>query len=233
MRRRCGSSPATSSSGWRTRTSSWSLYPNGYEKNWNDCRRAATYPARALDIDDKGFVAALIAQAVTSHKVDPNRVFVVGYSNGGQLAFRLALEMPERFAGIAAIAANLPTDDNSICQKSGRAVPVAIVNGTKDPINPYGGGRVTLFGFADRGTVVSSAESAAQFAKLYPEARERAPAEVGAKYATVERMTWDVGGEPRVELYSVTGGGHVVSQPHYRAPRMLGLHQAVCSTRRR
>ena len=70
------------------------------------------------------------------------------------------------FAGIAAISANLPTDDNSICQKAGRAVPVAIINGTADPINPYGGGRVTLFGFGDRGTVVSSAESAAQFARL-------------------------------------------------------------------
>jgi polyhydroxybutyrate depolymerase len=199
------------------------VYPNGYENNWNDCRRAAAYPARTLDIDDKGFMAALIAWGVTSHKVDPARVFVVGYSNGGQLAYRLALETPELFAGIAAIAANLPTDDNSICQKSGRAVPIAIVNGTKDPINPYNGGRVTLFGFGDRGTVVSSRESAAQFARLYPEARERALAAFGPEYAKIQRMTWDVGGEPRVELYSISGGGHVVSQPHYRAPRMLGL----------
>lgn len=199
-------------------------YPNGYEKNWNDCRRAATYPARALDIDDKGFLAALVSHTVTSRQADPARVFVVGYSNGGQLAFRLALEMPDRFAGLAAIAANLPTDDNSICQKSGRAVPLAIVNGTNDPINPYGGGRVTLFGFGDRGTVVSSPETAAQFARLYPEARERAPPVMGEKgeHAWVERMAWDVGGEPRVILYSVIGGGHVVPQPHYRAPRMLG-----------
>jgi polyhydroxybutyrate depolymerase len=200
------------------------VYPDGYEKNWNDCRRAATYPARALDIDDKGFMAALIAWAVTSQKADPARVFVVGYSNGGQLAYRLALEMPERFAGIAAISANLPTDDNSICQKSGRAVPLAIVNGTADPINPYGGGRVSLFGFGDRGTVVSSAESAAQFARLHPEARKRTPAPIGEKgaYPGLERMTWDVAGEARVVLYSVIGGGHVVSQPYYRAPRMLG-----------
>ena len=132
--------------------------------------------------------------------------------------------MPELFAGIAAISANVPTDDNSICQKSGRAVPIAIVNGTADPINPYGGGRVTLFGFGDRGTVVSSAESAAQFAKLYPEAREKPPTAMGERgdYAGLERMTWEVGGVPRVALYSVIGGGHVVSQPHYRAPRMLG-----------
>ena len=38
----------------------------------------------------------------------------------------------------------------------------------------------------------------------------------------LQRESLMVGGMPRVALYSVIGGGHVVSQPHYRAPRMLG-----------
>jgi polyhydroxybutyrate depolymerase len=197
-------------------------YPNGYEGNWNDCRRAASYPARALDIDDTAFTIALVEQAMARHGINPARVYVIGYSNGGHLAFRLALEMPQRFAGLAAIAANLPTDDNSICRSTGVAVPFAIVNGTLDPINPYAGGRVTLFGFGNRGTVLSSPASAARFAGVFREAREKDVGVIGGAYPGVEQRAWEVGGEPRVVLYSVIGGGHVIPQPHYRAPRMLG-----------
>jgi hypothetical protein len=39
-----------------------------------------------------------------------------------------------------------------------------LINGTSDPINPYQGGIVTLFGFASRGTVMSSVASAQNFA---------------------------------------------------------------------
>jgi polyhydroxybutyrate depolymerase len=197
-------------------------YPNGYEANWNDCRRAASYPARALDIDDKAFIAALVEHAVERYSVDRNRVFVVGYSNGGHMAFRLALEMPERFAGLAAISANLPTEDNTICRSTGLPVRFAIVNGTVDPINPYAGGRVTLFGFGNRGTVLSAPESAARFASFFPGARERDAGMIGAEYPGIEQRAWEVAGELRVVLYSVIGGGHVIPQPYYRAPRMLG-----------
>ena len=197
-------------------------YPNGHEGNWNDCRRAASYPARALDIDDKAFITALVADATARQKIDRSRVYVVGYSNGGHLAFRLALEMPDRFAGLAAVAANLPTEDNSICRSSGRPVPFAIVNGTLDPINPYAGGRVTLFGFGNRGTVLSSEASASRLAGFSPAATEKDVGMIGADYPGVEQRGWEAGGELRVALYSVIGGGHVIPQPRYRAPRMLG-----------
>jgi polyhydroxybutyrate depolymerase len=196
-------------------------YPDGHEGNWNDCRRAASYPARLLDIDDKGFMEAIVAHLATRLQIDPARVFVAGYSNGGHMAFRLALEVPDRFAGIGVISANLPADDNSICRASGRAVPLVIVNGTRDPINPYSGGNVSLFGFANRGAVVSSAASAARFAALFPQARETAQA-ARAEQADVEETAWEAEGARRVALYSVVGGGHVIPQPHYAAPRILG-----------
>jgi polyhydroxybutyrate depolymerase len=60
----------------------------------------------------------------------------------------LALEMPDTFAALAAVAANLPIEANLDCQPSQRPVSIAILNGTNDPINPYNGGLVTLFGVA-------------------------------------------------------------------------------------
>ncbi|MGB8902047.1 MAG: hypothetical protein WCC90_23615, partial [Methylocella sp.] len=36
------------------------LYPDGYEHNWNDCRKSATFPAKVENIDDMCFIRALI-----------------------------------------------------------------------------------------------------------------------------------------------------------------------------
>ena len=38
------------------------VYPNGYQTNWNDCRKTSTFPAKKENIDDVGFVRALIAK---------------------------------------------------------------------------------------------------------------------------------------------------------------------------
>src|SRR5690606_38407289 len=141
------------------------VYPQGYKGNWNDCRSTADYPARAENLDDVGLIEALVRHFAAAHQADPHRAFLVGYSNGGHLGLRIALERPQLLAGVAAVAASLPTPDNLACQTVEGATPVLFMNGTRDPINPFNGGRVTLFGFGDRGTVRSSYESALFFAR--------------------------------------------------------------------
>lgn len=199
-------------------------YPQGHEGNWNDCRKAARYPARRLGVDDIGFFEALVSRHRVEHGIDPARVFVAGYSNGGHFVFRLALERPDRIAGGAVFAANLPTDDNNDCSARGAPPPMLLVNGTDDPINPYEGGTVTLFGFGNRGTVRSARASAAWFARA-AEAAGPATARIppGAKGdpTWVERSAWRTG-ESEVVLLSVHGGGHVIPQALYRPRRLLG-----------
>jgi len=202
------------------------IYPNGYKNHWNDCRKAASYAARRKNINDEAFILALIERFHSTFNADQTRVFVMGYSNGGHMAFRLALEMPERITAIAAVAANLPTDDNCDCRKSGGAIPVMIMNGTADPINPYGGGKISIFGFGNRGTVLSSRKSAEYFARLdshdgAPEI-SRLPSSNRVDHIFVEKLDWNAPGRSEVVLESVHGGGHVVPQPVYKAPRFLG-----------
>jgi polyhydroxybutyrate depolymerase len=194
------------------------VYPNGYMKHWNDCRKKASYTARRRNIDDKAFLQALIDQFAIERRIDTNRVYAVGFSNGGHMAYRLALEEPERFASVAAIAANLPTDENCDCTKSDDPIPVLILNGTKDPINPHEGGAVTIFGFASRGQVLSASESAAYFARINghtePPAKE--------SFQGAEFTRWQSRDNPEVLLISVEGGGHAVPQPTYTAPFLMG-----------
>ena len=200
-------------------------YPQGFEGNWNDCRKTADYPARRLGIDDIGFFEALVARLESDLGIDPERVFAAGLSNGGHFVFRLALERPERIAGGAAFAANLPTRDNNACTAHGPPPPMAIVNGTSDPINPYEGGLVTLFGFGNRGTVLSALESATYFAgggAAPRPARDRIEPKAAGDPTWVERSVWRTPGRSETMLLSVHGGGHVVPQPRYRPRRLLG-----------
>ena len=81
------------------------------------------------------------------------------------LAYRLALERPDDFAGVAAISASVPVKENLDCGHAEKPVPVMIINGTADPINPYRGGMVNLGG-AKLGNVLSSEDTAKYFAKL-------------------------------------------------------------------
>jgi polyhydroxybutyrate depolymerase len=212
------------------------LYPDGYRRNWNDCRKYATFPAKRENIDDVGFIRTLIARVRVEQAIDQKRVYVFGFSNGGHMAFRLAMETPEEIAAITAVAASLPTPDASSCPQQGRTSRVMLINGTGDPINPYQGGIVTLFGFASRGSVMSSMASVQNFVERSgitgPPVRGQLPKGFSDDITSVETLTWHANGEPICCLYTVRGGGHVIPQRAYRFPRLLGKTTRVLNAPR-
>lgn len=201
-------------------------YPDGIERHWNDCRASASYAANTRNIDDVGFLKRLVAQLVSRYDADPARVYVAGMSNGGHMAYRMALEAPETVAGIAAYVANLPVRDNLDCEPRGQALPVLIVNGTEDPVNPYEGGLVELFGDASRGSVLSARDSAAYWADLAGYSSEGQQSDwedrVAGDDTTVSTLQWVGPGRPSVALVTVHGGGHTMPDPVFRLPRLLG-----------
>src|SRR5690349_7841652 len=106
------------------------VYPDGHRGNWNDARRADTFPARTENIDDVGFTRALIEELTRTHDIDPARVYAVGYSNGGQMVMRLAHEAPELIAGAAVIAATMPAPENFLFNEAAPAPrPVLLIGG--------------------------------------------------------------------------------------------------------
>jgi len=202
------------------------IYPDGYKGNWHDCRTAADYPARTENIDDTGLVRGLIAHFHDTYGIDRSRVFAAGYSNGGQMVFRLAAEMPEQFAGLAAIAATQPTLDNFSCEASGRPVPMLLMNGTRDPIVPYAGGVISLFGFRPRGTALSALETARHFAQINgitaPPTVSTLPHHETSGDTGATITTYAQDNKNPVVAYTIINGGHVVPNPHYTAPRLVG-----------
>jgi polyhydroxybutyrate depolymerase len=200
------------------------VYPDGYERHWNDCRGGADYAANLENIDDVGFLRALVARMVDEQGVDPARVFATGLSNGGQMAYRLGLEAPDLVAGIAGMAASLA--DPIACEPAGEAVAAMVMNGTEDPVNPYEGGQVEIFGNTSRGRVLSSAATAGYWAGLagYDGEGERSrwPRRDPDDPTSVESTEWSGQGRPPVSLVTIYGGGHTVPNPVFSLPRILG-----------
>lgn len=208
------------------------VYPEGHDGNWNDCRKLANSRAKQLNVDDVGFLQAAVARldgdpSLRDHRVDRNRIFAVGLSNGGQMAYRLALEAPDFVAGVAAFAASLPAPDNFHCRPADRPAAVLIVNGTADPINPYGGGEVSLFGpFGKRGTVLGTEDTARYFSGRAgyqsPPFEHRYPDADPEDGTVATRAVWSEPGHPEVALITIHGGGHTIPHPRKRMPRIFG-----------
>lgn len=198
------------------------LYPDGYRKHWNGCRRAPGDAAHRKDIDDVGFLLALVDLCAERWHTDPHVVYAIGFSNGAHMCYRLAIEAPERIAGIAAIAAGMPAPGWSKCSDPGKHVPVMIVNGTDDPINPYEGGMVRLFFLIKKGEVLSSMDSARAW--LLDEELNRHPVAIQREdrnqddASHVEMQTWPAS---RVRLYTVHGGGHTIPGGSQYLPKVM------------
>jgi polyhydroxybutyrate depolymerase len=200
-------------------------YPDGYKNNWNDIRKTAPFPAKEKNINDVGFIKSLIETFRLAYDIDPRQVYVFGYSNGGMMAFRLAISEPGLLAGIATIGSNLPAPDEMLINIQGLMPPVLMVNGTADPIIPYEGGRVNFFG-KQLGNVISTDATAEALAASHPGGKTMESLQIphlNANDATsAERKIWLQDGRKLVALYTVHKGGHVIPHPLTKFPRLMG-----------
>jgi polyhydroxybutyrate depolymerase len=203
------------------------VYPQGYEGEWNDPKVLAPDPAKRENIDDVGFLQALVERLVKDHDADSTRVYVAGVSNGGSMVLRLALQTPEFARAYAVVSASVPTPENMAVTPSGRAVSILFMNGTDDPINPWDGGDVVLWPvLLNRGPVLSVRESVDYFrglARLEGEPEvTRLPDSDPGDGSTVERSSWSEPGKRSVTQVVIVGGGHVAPHPAKHGMRLLG-----------
>lgn len=111
-------------------------YPDGTGdiRTWNG-GACCGYAARQ-DVDDVGFIAALIDDVAANYPVDPSRVYSVGHSNGAIMSFRLACELSGKIAAIGGVAGSLEIPSCSPSQP----VAVLLIHGDADQNHPLEGG---------------------------------------------------------------------------------------------
>jgi polyhydroxybutyrate depolymerase len=136
----------------------WVLaFPQGIEEGWNDGRAPVTAKdERRAEVDDVGFLLALVDELSSAYELD--RTLLLGVSNGGHMAYRLGIEASDTFDVIAPVIANHPAVHEAGVPAN--PVSVLVMNGTEDPLVPYDGGQVTLFG-QERGEVLSTDDTIA------------------------------------------------------------------------
>jgi len=93
------------------------------------------------NIDHTAAIAELLEQELSQHPIDPSRVYVMGFSNGGFMAHRLGCVLGERLAGIVSVAGAGPTPGLA-CVTPPR-LEVLHIHGDADRTVSYTGG--TLF----------------------------------------------------------------------------------------
>jgi polyhydroxybutyrate depolymerase len=104
------------------------VYPAGYENSWN--AGACCAGAHDANVDDVAFLTDVVHRVLASQPdADRKRVFLIGFSNGGKMAFRLSCADPGLFDGVAVVGA-VPVAD---CPKP-PAAPFAEVAIDHDPL---------------------------------------------------------------------------------------------------
>ncbi|MEY3385413.1 MAG: hypothetical protein RIR53_224 [Bacteroidota bacterium] len=114
------------------------VYPEGYRIAgvYTFNAGACCAPATTMNIDDVGYVDALLNTLRARLPIDTTRVYATGFSNGALLCYRLANQLTHRFAAIAPVAGCLvyypwtPT----------RALPIISFHSYKDQNVKYSGG---------------------------------------------------------------------------------------------
>ena len=182
------------------------VYPNGTGfantiLTWNS---GGLGPARQKP-DDVAFLSALLDDLTKILNVDPRRIYAAGMSNGGMMSYRLAAEMSDRIAAIAAVGGTLALTD----PRPSRPVPVIHFHGTDDGIVPYAGpGKRDPQGMSFR----SVPDTIATWVKLTtcpPAPVIRTVPDRFEDGTTVRVTTYGPGLQgTEVVLVDITGGGH-------------------------
>ncbi len=105
----------------------------GDHRIWNS---GSEYERASGGIDDVLFTRRLIEAVARAYPIDRRRIFVTGFSNGAQMAYRLALELADQVAAIAPMSGGRLAGS----ERPARPVPVMHFHGTADSVYPLRGG---------------------------------------------------------------------------------------------
>jgi polyhydroxybutyrate depolymerase len=179
-------------------------YPNGTGRagdnlllTWNGGSCCAY--AETAEVDDVGFLRAVVEDIRAHYAIDRNRVFATGLSNGAIMSQRLACEAADVFAAIAPVAGTL---NFSGCHP-GQPVSVIEFHGTDDQHIPYDGG------YGPKSLVHVNFASVAATLAFWSAADGCASQPESSVQGSVRHDVWTHCAQgAAVELYTIEGGGH-------------------------
>lgn len=169
------------------------LFPDGVRRSWNAGTCCGT--ASSENVDDVGFLTALIAQTILQEHIDPRRIYVTGMSNGALMTYRLACESSIPLAAIGPVAGTFAQP----CRTPHRTSVIAI-HGLDDTSIPYNGG----LGLQTHDVTFPSVQSTIAWWRAH-DGCDRAIVTTAAPITMYRSKCPD---DRDVELRTITGAGH-------------------------
>jgi len=105
------------------------------------------------NVDDVGFISELALHIVDTYKLNKDRIFATGFSNGGYMAYTLACERPDIFRAVASVSGLMSeytwksynpyefTADKWLWYSPSTPIPICHIHGTDDLIVPIDGSK--------------------------------------------------------------------------------------------
>lgn len=171
---------------------------------WDAANACCNFSGSA--VDDSSHLSQVIATVVAGYRVDPGRVYVVGHSNGGFMASRLACEHADQVAAFASVAGAMDSDGD--CRPS-RPVSMLQVHGLADETIGYRGGEINGVQYT------SAAETVGRWREANGCTGRRSSgtsfdADANSEGKDVKATTWTgCGAGTEVALWAVTDARHV------------------------
>jgi polyhydroxybutyrate depolymerase len=106
---------------------------------WNS-GAGPTYYTLNSGVDDVGFISALIDKVSLDYSINPNKVFACGFSMGGFMTEKLAVQLNTKIKAFASVAGTFGNGILPVAAGApGRPVSIAHFHGTSDGTVPYSG----------------------------------------------------------------------------------------------
>ncbi|MEQ1811496.1 MAG: PHB depolymerase family esterase [Terricaulis sp.] len=111
-------------------------YPEGINNEWN-AFNDLTGRRSVTPQNDQEYLETLVRDLAIDFNIDPRRVYLTGFSNGGFMTIRMACTSSNTFAGYAAVGAGLYSVLTGRCRS--RRAPFLLMHGTGDESVAYNG----------------------------------------------------------------------------------------------
>jgi polyhydroxybutyrate depolymerase len=161
-------------------------------------------------VDDVGYIRAVIADMSKKYNVDKQRIFIIGHSNGGFMAHRMACELADTVAGIVSLAGAQWTDPTR-CLPS-QPVAIAQIHGNLDAVISYNGS--ANYPSAHQTVDIWANRNRCTGALTYGGDNLDLDALLPGAETRVERYT-GCPAEGPVELWTIQGGSHIPTLSKY------------------
>lgn len=138
-------------SGWNVLAEANDFYvawPDGLFNSWNGVTCCGT--AVTNNVDDVGFIRAMVAAISTEVNIDSERIYVTGLSNGGAMTHRLACEAADLFAAAAPMAYPVPYFLFASACNPSESIPLLFFMGLTDVLVSYGSAAQSLALWRDK-----------------------------------------------------------------------------------